>query len=54
MKDPAWERELERRVQIYEQLEASDAWSGRLAAVDYLAMAALVVVFTVGPWMWVH
>jgi hypothetical protein len=54
MEDPAWERELERRVSVYEQLEASGSWPGRLTSVDYLALTALAVVFTLGPWIWVH
>ncbi len=35
MEDPAWERELERRIRIYEQMEASGHWPGRLT-VDRL------------------
>ena len=54
MEDPAWEQELERRIRIYEQMEASGVWPGRLTSIDYLAMAALTVVFTLAPWIWVH
>jgi hypothetical protein len=54
MEDPAWERELERRIRIYEQMEAAGNWPGRLTSIDYLAMAALTVVFILGPWIWVH
>jgi hypothetical protein len=54
MEDPSWERELERRIRIYEQMETTGSWPGRLAAIDYWALAALAVAFTVGPWMWVH
>ena len=54
MEDPAWEQELERRIRIYEQMEAAGKWPGRLTSLDYLAMAALTVVFTLGPWIWVH
>ncbi|MFO1143147.1 MAG: hypothetical protein U1E59_12255 [Amaricoccus sp.] len=54
MEDPAWERELERRIRIYEQMEASGDWPGRLTSVDYWALVALTVFFTVGPWIWVH
>ena len=42
MEDPAWEQELERRIRIYEQMEAAGSWPGRLTTVDYLAMAALL------------
>jgi hypothetical protein len=54
MEDPAWERELERRIRIYEQMEVAGDWPGRLTAIDCLAMAALAVLFTLGPWIWVH
>lgn len=54
MQDPAWERELERRIRVYEQMEASGHWPGRLAAIDYWAMAAVTAVFTLGPWLWVR
>ena len=30
MEDPAWEQELERRIRIYEQMEAAGSWPGRL------------------------
>lgn len=54
MENSAWEHELERRIRVYEQMEAAGHWPGRLAAIDYLAMAALAVAFTLGPWIWVH
>jgi hypothetical protein len=54
MEDPAWEHELERRIRIYEQMETAGNWPGRLASLDYFAMAALTVVFILGPWIWVH
>ena len=54
MEDPAWEQELERRIRVYEQMEAAGSWPGRLTSLDYLAMAALTAVFTLGPWIWVH
>jgi hypothetical protein len=54
MEDPAWERELERRIRIYEEIDENGDRPGRLTAVDYMALAALMVVFTIGPWMWVH
>ena len=43
MQDPAWEQELERRIRIYEQMEAAGNWPGRLTSLDYLAMAALML-----------
>ena len=49
MQDPAWERELERRIRVYEQMEASGHWPGRLAAIDHGARAAVTALFTLGP-----
>ena len=54
MEDPDWERELERRVRVYEEMEASGNWPGRLTAIDYFAITALTVVCILGPWIWVH
>lgn len=54
MEDAAWERELERRIHVYDRMEASGSWPGRLTSIDYLAIAALAVAFTLGPWIWVH
>lgn len=54
MNDTAWARELERRFKIYDEMEASGDWPGRLGWRDYLAMAALLVIFTAGPWLWVQ
>jgi hypothetical protein len=54
MEDKAWEQELERRIRVYEQMEAAGNWPGRLTAVDYLVMAALPVILTIGFWIWVH
>ena len=54
MEDREWEHELERRIRVYEQIEAAGAWPGRLTSIDYLALAALAVAFILVPWIWVH
>ncbi len=50
--DKSWARELERRIKIYDEIEASGHWQGRLTAADYLGLAALTVVLVVGFWTW--
>lgn len=54
MEDPAWEQELERRIRIYEQMEATGQFPGRLTSTDYLALAGLAALFIAVPWIWVY
>jgi hypothetical protein len=49
-----WERELSRRIRVYEDLEATNSWSGRLGAADYTALFGLTVLLLVGFWIWGH
>ena len=50
--DLAWRQELERRIRIYEQMEANGPWPGRLQAIDYLAMLGLSAALVIGFWSW--
>lgn len=54
MLDPtsAWSHELDRRIGLYEELEAKGKLPGRLTAVDYWALAALSVFLVAGFWLW--
>ena len=49
-----WDRELNRRIRVYEEIEGANSWSGRLGAVDYSALFGLTVVLLVGFWIWGH
>jgi hypothetical protein len=49
-----WERELNRRIVVYEDIEAKNNWSGRLSAADYTALFGLTVLLLVGFWIWGH
>lgn len=46
-----WRAEIDRRAEVYEAI--GNEAEGRLTAVDYLGIAALVLSLTVGFWMWV-
>ncbi|WP_417210194.1 hypothetical protein [Antarctobacter sp.] len=46
-----WRAEIGRRAEVYEAI--GDEAEGRMTAVDYLGIAALVLSLTVGFWMWV-
>ncbi len=50
--DKPWARELERRIEIYDQIEADDSWQGRMTAADYLAVLGLTVLLVAGFWVW--
>ena len=50
--DKFWAQELQRRIGIYDEIEAKGAWSGRLTATDYLAILALAVGLVAGFWSW--
>ncbi len=46
-----WLAEIDRRAEVYEAV--GDGAEGRMTAIDYLGIAALVLSLTVGFWMWV-
>lgn len=48
----AWQQELERRAKIYEDLDAHDAWEGRMGAADYVSLFLLTGLLVVGFWLW--
>lgn len=48
----AWERELDRRARIYEDIEAGDRWEGLLTSLDYASVALLTVALVCGFWIW--
>lgn len=50
--DKSWAQELQRRIGIYDEIEAKDAWSGRMTATDYLSILALAAALVAGFWAW--
>jgi len=54
MLDPtsAWSHELDRRIALYEDLEAAGKLPGRLTALDYWALTLLSVALVAGFWLW--
>lgn len=50
--DIAWQRELDRRARIYEDIEAGDRWEGLMSRLDYAAVAVLTVALVCGFWTW--
>lgn len=52
LQSTAWDAEIERRIRIYEELEASGRIPGRLGIVDYVALFAIVIVLACGFWLW--
>ena len=50
--DKAWAQELQRRIDIYDEIEARGGWQGRMSATDYLALLALAVGLVAGFWTW--
>lgn len=49
-----WQQELERRAKIYDDLDACDAWEGRMGAADYISLLLLTGLLVVGFWVWGH
>lgn len=47
-----WYAEIDRRAAVYDALERSGQWEGRLTTADCLAAVALAVLLTVGFWTW--
>lgn len=50
--DKAWARELQRRIAIYDDIEAKDKWQGRMSGADYLAALVLTTLLVAGFWIW--
>ncbi len=50
--DKAWQAEIDRRARIYDDIDARNAWEGRMSGANYLGLFALSVVLVVGFWMW--
>jgi len=50
--DIAWQKELERRARIYEDIEAGGRFEGVLTTLDYAGLAVLTLVLVVGFWIW--
>jgi len=46
-----WLAEIDRRANAYDAI--GDAAEGRMTAIDYLGIAALVLSLTIGFWIWV-
>lgn len=47
-----WQRELDRRARIYEDIEAGRRWEGTMTRLDYAAVALLVLVLVATFWAW--
>lgn len=50
--DKSWARELERRIKIYDEIEAQDSWQGRMTAAHYLGLLGLTALLVAGFWAW--
>lgn len=46
-----WLAEIDRRAEAYEAI--GDEAEGRMTAIDYLGIVALMLLLTAGFWMWV-
>lgn len=51
-KDTGWDRELRRRIAVYDEIETRDGWQGQMGAADYLGLLALTVTLVAGFWAW--
>ncbi|MEI2805557.1 hypothetical protein [Albidovulum sp.] len=50
--DKAWAQELQRRIDVYDEMEAKDGWQGRMTGADYLGLLALTAPLVAGFWTW--
>ncbi len=50
--DKSWAQELQRRIDVYDGLEAKGDWRGRMSGVDYIGILALAVGLVAGFWAW--
>jgi len=47
-------KDLERRIRVYEEMEATNNWPGALKATDYTAIALMTLGFVVAFYLWGH
>lgn len=52
LQSTAWDDEIERRIRIYDELEAKGRIEGRLGRADYIALAFILVLLIGGIWAW--
>ena len=45
-------QELRRRIAVYDDLEASGQWQGKMSGADYLGLLLLTVLLVAGFWIW--
>lgn len=50
--DKAWARELQRRIDVYDEIEARGTWQGGMTGADYVGLLVLAVLLVVGFWTW--
>ncbi|WP_315919816.1 hypothetical protein [Mesorhizobium sp. SP-1A] len=50
--DTGWQRELDRRARVYEDIEAGQRWEGTMTRIDYAAIAALTALLVAAFWIW--
>lgn len=50
--DKAWAQELQRRIDVYDEIEARGGWQGRMTGADYLGLLVLTVLLVAGFWTW--
>ena len=50
--DKAWAQELQRRIDVYDDIEAKGGWRGRMTGTDYVGVLALSVLLVAGFWAW--
>lgn len=50
--DKSTAQELRRRIAVYDDLEASGGWQGRMSGADYLGLLVLTLVLVAGFWIW--
>lgn len=50
--DKAWAQELQRRIDVYDEIEAKAGWQGRMTGADYLGLLVLTALLVAGFWIW--
>lgn len=50
--DKSWAQELQRRIAIYDDIEARGSWQGRMGGADYLGLLVLAILLVAGFWTW--
>ncbi len=47
-----WSHEVQRRIAVYDEIDARNDWRGQMGTGDYVGLLLLTVALVAGFWVW--